>query len=88
MSATATCLGGDGFGGLGLQADEFAAEDDEGTVAVFAAGEAGKVALGEGMQARRAVGEGVGVEFRIPEQTLGFGVVERVHGSLRQKCCR
>jgi hypothetical protein len=76
-------LGGDGFGGLALEAGELAAQDGEGMGALFFPAEAREVALGEGGETVGAGADGLRGEFSISEQGLGVGVVEDVHSGLR-----
>src|SRR5262249_31784312 len=76
--------GGDGFGGLALQAGELAAQHGQGMVALLGAVEQGEVALGEGGQAVGAGADGVGGNFGDREQGPGVGVVEDVHGGLHK----
>src|SRR5207302_362537 len=67
-------LGGNGFGGLALQASELAAEDSQGVPALFLAVEKRQVALGEGGEVRGAGRDGCGGKFGVGEQGLGLGM--------------
>jgi hypothetical protein len=72
---------GNGLGGFAFEAGEFAAKEDEGVVAVFAARKEREVALGKGVEVRGAGANVVRGEFGILEQALSFGMIEKVHGS-------
>jgi hypothetical protein len=52
--------GGDGLGGLALEAGELAREDGEGVVALLFTGEEGEIALGESGEAALAGVDGLG----------------------------
>lgn len=77
-------LGGDGLGGLALEASELALEDDAGVLALLLAVEEGEVAPDEVLQAGGAGVEVVGGELGIAEQGPGVGVIEQVHSGLRK----
>ncbi len=83
-SALLARLGGDGFGGLALQAGELAAQQGEGMRALFVAGEAREVAGRELLQAAGAGADGGRRKFGVLEQGLRIGVVEHVHGGLHK----
>ena len=75
----------DRFGGLTLQAGQFAAQHGAGVLALFVAVEAGQVADEEGFEAGGTRLHGSGRDLGIVEQGLRIGMVENVHNTLRYK---
>src|SRR5262249_42824695 len=77
--------GGDGLGGLAVQAGELAAQDDEGVRPLLGAGEVGQVALAETLQVVQAAVEVGRVEFGVGEEGLRRGVLQDVHDGAPEK---